>query len=91
MGTPGSRTVRLTTFLHPAPRLRISGAVRLLFSYAFMACTGTDLPFYLLPSRMRTEIDGTAELVPKVVLWNVQSSNSVSRKIFQKYVQIMLR
>jgi len=91
MGTPGSRTERLTAFLHPTPRLRISGAARLLFSYAFMACTGTDSPFYLLQLRMRTEIVGTAELVLKVVLWNAQSSNSAPREIFQKYMQIMLR
>jgi len=56
-----------------------------------MACTGTDLAFYLLLSRMRTEVVGTAELVPAVVLCNAQSSNSVSGKSFQKYMQIMLR
>jgi hypothetical protein len=38
--------VKLTNYLHLVPRLRTSGAVPLLYLYAFMACTGTSL---LLP------------------------------------------
>jgi len=37
--------VRLTTHLHPVPRLRIIGAIALQFIYSFLACTGTS--YYL--------------------------------------------
>jgi len=34
--------LKVTTHLHLAQKLRMSGAIR---SYAFMACTGSTLPF----------------------------------------------
>jgi hypothetical protein len=37
-------SVKLTSQLHP--RLRVSGAITLLPMYAFMAWTGTTLPYY---------------------------------------------
>ena len=37
----------VTAYLHLAPRLRMSGAIPLLPVYAFMAWTGTALPFFL--------------------------------------------
>ena len=36
----------LTTHLHLAPRVRMSGAVPVLPLYAFMAWTGETLPFF---------------------------------------------
>jgi len=38
---------KLTTRLRQLPRLRMSGAIPLLLPCAFMACTGTILPFYI--------------------------------------------
>jgi hypothetical protein len=42
-----ARGVKLTTFLHLVPRLRMSGEISLVPQYAFMALTETYLPFYL--------------------------------------------
>jgi len=39
--------MKLTTQLLLVPRLRMSGAIRLLRLYAFVAWTGTNLAFYL--------------------------------------------
>jgi hypothetical protein len=44
-GCPYSRGVKLITHLHTVPSLRISGATPPLPPYAFMACTGTGLPY----------------------------------------------
>jgi len=41
------RWTKLTTRLCQVPRLRMSGAIPLLLPCAFMACTGTILPFYI--------------------------------------------
>jgi hypothetical protein len=41
------RTVKLTTFLHLAPRIRMSGAIYLLHPYAFVAWSGPVLSFSL--------------------------------------------
>lgn len=35
--------MRLTTYLHPVPRLIMSGAMPLFYLYAFMACTRAAL------------------------------------------------
>jgi len=37
--------MKLSTYLHLVPRLRISGAISLLPLYALMESTGTALPF----------------------------------------------
>jgi hypothetical protein len=42
--------MKLTTYFHLVPRLRMSGAIRVLPPYAFMAWTGTTLLFLLLHS-----------------------------------------
>jgi hypothetical protein len=38
--------LKLTTYLHLVPRLRMSGAIRLLPLYAFMAWAGTTVLFF---------------------------------------------
>jgi hypothetical protein len=49
--------VKLTTYLHLVPRLRVSGAIILFPLYAFMAWRQRTLPFYsiLFLSRLRSE------------------------------------
>ena len=39
-GDEGARGIKLTTYLHLVPRLRMSGGIHLLPIYAFMVCTG---------------------------------------------------
>jgi hypothetical protein len=51
-GTGGSFPgVRLVAHLHLAPRLRMSGAEPLMHLYAFRACRGTPLTFYIVSDR----------------------------------------
>lgn len=46
--------LKVTTYLHLAQKLRMSGAIR---SYAFMACIGSTLPFIFIGLYVDTDDD----------------------------------
>jgi hypothetical protein len=48
----GDRGVKLTTYLHLVPKLRMNGSIPLLPLYVSMARVGTPLPLYLLMIRL---------------------------------------